>query len=207
MITHTLPKPAPNIVGLAWDGASLWAGDYDSSTLFRLAENGTAAARFAAPGRMVGMTFVGDDLVAVISDPASDNRSIHRFHTASERWDSSVLRCPDDTGSQLSWDGERLWLSQRANKRVLRLAADGTIEHTIDVPAEITGIHWSGPSLWANLRFEKGASDIVRFAREGAEAERLGHYPSSYVSLAYDGAGFWMSDLRGPTIVRAVPGR
>jgi len=205
MITHTLPKPAPNIVGLAWDGAALWAGDYNSCTLFRLAEDGTAAEQFAAPGRMVGMTFLGGTLVAVISDPNTDDRSIHRFNPARGEWDAAVLRCPDDTGSQLSWDGERLWLSQRYNKRVLRLASDGAVERVIDVPAEIIGIHWSGQSLWANLRIEKGTSDIVRFAREGAEPQSLGHYPSSFVSLAFDGEGFWMSDLRGPTIVRAVP--
>src|SRR5215470_10964958 len=75
MITHTLQKPAPSIVGLAWDGVSLWAGDYNSGRLFRLAADGSIAAEFTAPGRVVGMTFVAGTLIAVISDPNSDDRS------------------------------------------------------------------------------------------------------------------------------------
>jgi hypothetical protein len=203
MITHTLAKPAPSIIGLAWDGAALWAGDWETRTLFRLTADGATAAQFAAPGRMVGMTFVDGTLVAVISDPHTDDRSIHRFNPGSGTWEPGAMRCPDDTGSQLSWDRRHLWLSQRYNKRVLRLNAAGSIEHAIEMPAEVTGIHWSGPALWSNLRFEKGVSDITRFAQEGAAPERLERYPSSFVSLAFDGSGFWMSDLRGPTIVRA----
>jgi hypothetical protein len=205
MITHTLAKPAPNVVGLAWDGASLWAGDWETCMLFRLAADGAVQARFPAPGRMVGMTFVGGTLVAVVSDPETDDRSIHRFDPSSGSWDAGATRCPDDTGSQLSWDGERLWLSQRFNKRVLRLSLAGSIEHEIEMPAPVIGIHWSGPALWANLRFDKETSDITRFAHEGAPAERLERYPSSFVSLAFDGGGFWMSDLRGPRIIKASP--
>jgi hypothetical protein len=205
MITHTLPKPARNVVGLAWDGTALWAGDWETCTLFRLTADGAIGAQFAAPGRMVGMTFVDGTLFAVIGDRETDDRSIHRFNQSSGTWDAGALRCPDDTGSQLSWDGERLWLSQRYNKRVLRLSLQGSIEHEIEVPAEVTGIHWSGTALWTNLRFEKGASDITRFAHAGAAAERLERYPSSFVSLAFDGSGFWMSDLRGPTIIKASP--
>jgi hypothetical protein len=205
MITHTLVKPAPNIVGLAWDGASLWAGDWETCTLFRLAADGAIQAQLAAPGRVVGMTFVDGTLFAVIADPGSDDRSIHRFNPSKGLWDDGPMRCPDDTGSQLSWDGERLWLSQRFNQRVLRLSASGSIEHEIEMPAPVIGIHWSGPTLWANLRFDKETSDVTRFAREGAPAERLERYPSSFVSLAFDGSGFWMSDLRGATIVKASP--
>jgi sugar lactone lactonase YvrE len=205
MITHTLAKPAPSVVGLAWDGASLWAGDWETCTLFRLAADGAIQAQFAAPGRMVGMTFVDGTLLAVISDQESDDRSIHRFNPSDGSWETGATRCPDDTGSQLSWDGDRLWLSQRHNKRIVRLTPAGSVEHEIEMPAEVTGIHWSGPALWANLRFEKGVSDITRFVREGAPGERLERYLSGFVSLAFDGSGFWMSDLRGTTIVKASP--
>ena len=205
MITHTLPKPAKNIVGLAWDGSALWAGDWETCMLFRLDVGGKIQAQFEAPGRMYGMTFIDGALLSVIGDPQTDDRSIHRFNASTGSWDAAAMRCPDDTGSQLSWDGQRLWLSQRYNKRVLRLSPQGAIEHEIEVPAEVIGIHWSGPALWANLRFDKGASDITRFEREGAPAERLERYPSSFVSLAFDGDGFWMSDLRGPTMIKASP--
>ena len=115
------------------------------------------------------------------------------------------MRCPDDTGSQLAWDGRHLWLSQRYHKRALRLADDGSIEQEFPLPAEVTGIYWSGPALWANLRMEKGASDIVRFANGPQTPELLEHYEQGLVSLAYDGSGFWMSDLRGTTLIKAAP--
>src|SRR5215470_13868690 len=106
MITHTLPKPAPNIVGLAWDGAALWAGDYNSCTLFRLAEDGTAAEQFAAPGRMVGMTFLGGTLVAVISDPNTGDRRVRGLGRTKAQWDAGVQRFRYHKRAQLSWDGK-----------------------------------------------------------------------------------------------------
>ncbi len=189
-------------MGLAWDGRRLWAGDWETRSLMRLTAEGAIEERFDAPGRVVGMTY-SDGVIYAVTSGENDDRSIHRFVPARGAWDDWRLRCPDDTGSQLSWDVTHLWLSQRYDKRALRLATDGTVEQTIDLPVQVTGIHWDGPTLWANLRFDKGTSDITRLSAGGQVLEKAEHHEQSFASLAFDGSGFWMSDLRGPTIVRS----
>ncbi|HEV2908963.1 MAG TPA: hypothetical protein VGX02_06780 [Candidatus Eremiobacteraceae bacterium] len=205
MLTHTLSKLGRNLIGLTWDGDALWAGDWDSQTLLRLAADGSVEESFAAPGRPVGMTFRDGAITAVISDPENDDRSIHRFDLSRHKWSDESIRCPDDTGSHVSWDGRKLWLSQRYNKRVLQLGADGSVERAIEMPSEVVGIHWMGPTLWTNLRITKGASDIGRLDAGAEKPELVDHYDQGFVSLGYDGGGFWMSDLRGTTIARAAP--
>jgi len=205
MLTHTLSKLGRNLIGLAWDGDGLWAGDWDSQMLLRLGSDGSVEESFAAPGRPVGLTFRDGAITAVISDPETDDRSIHRFNTSRHAWSDESIRCPDDTGSHVSWDGGKLWLSQRYNKRVMQLGADGSVERTIEMPCEVVGIHWMGSTLWTNLRMSKGASDIGRLDPGAKKPELVDHYDQGFVSLGYDGGGFWMSDLRGTTIARAVP--
>ncbi len=55
MLTHTFSKLGRNFIGLAWDGEALWAGDWDSQTLLRLAANGSVGESYPAPGRPVGL--------------------------------------------------------------------------------------------------------------------------------------------------------
>jgi len=205
MITHTFPKPAPSVVGLAWDGSSLWAGDWESRTLMRLGADAVAVETFPAPGRMVGLLYLDGSITAVVSDPDTDDRTIRTFSIARRSWDERVLRCPGDTGSQLAWDGQHLWLGQRYEHRVMQLSADGQADRIIELPCEVVGLHWMGPTLWLNLRMRKGMSDIGRLDAGADDPELVEQYDKGYVSLAYDGGGFWMSDLRGTTIARAVP--
>src|SRR5579864_1613808 len=169
MIVTTRAKPSAAAIGLAWDGSRLWAGDFEARSLSALSSAGDVEEKYSAPGRPVWLCCCDTRLAAVISHPETDNRSIHFFDRASRTWLEHGLRCPDDTGSQLAWDGGHLRLGQRYNKVILQLHADGTVKHAIEVTNEVTGLYWIGATVWLNLRVEQGFSDG---ARRGPGASR-----------------------------------
>lgn len=202
MIVLTRPKPTPKTVGLAWDGRHLWCGDYDARQLHLLGDDGAISATHSAPGRVVGLAFTDSALAAVISHPETDNRAIHYFDPASAVWRDDVVRCPDDTGSHLAWDGAHLWLSQRYNKMLLQLNPDGTVRHSIELPFEVTGFSWIGASVWLNLRVEKDSSDIAKRGPGASRPTSVERIPGGLASLAFDGSAFWTVDLRGTNYYR-----
>lgn len=205
MIVLTRPKPAPTIVGLAWDGIRLWAGDWKEQALLELNDEQAVAARHPAPGKPIGLMYGAGRLLAVLADPSTDDRSIHWFDPHAQAWTERTLRCPDDTGSHVFWDGHKLWLSQRYNKRVFEFRDDGSIGETISIPWEITGFFWIDTDLWLSVRVEKGFTDVARLRPGMQTPELIERYQGSFATLAYDGSGFWMSELRGETIVKVSP--
>jgi hypothetical protein len=168
-----------------------------------LDDSGAVEHTYPAPGRPVGLAATDEGrLAAVISHPETDNRTIHFFDLASRTWLEHPIRCPDDTGSNLAWDGGHLWLSQRHNKVLLQLHPDGTAKHVIDIPDEITGFSWIGATAWLNLRVEKGVSEISRLGPGAIRPTTVERIDGSLVSLAYDGNGFWTADLSSDTLYR-----
>jgi outer membrane protein assembly factor BamB len=204
MIVTTRPKPAASTVGLAWDGSRLWAGDHQSQSLYALNADGAVASTFSVPGRPLGLAFTDKRLAAVIAHPETDNRSIRSFDPDSGSWLEETIRCPDDTGSHLAWDGGHLWLSQRYNKTLLQLNPDGTVRHSIDLPFEVTGFSWIGATAWMNLRVETGFSDIAKRGPGASRPTLLERIPGGLASLAFDGSGFWTVDLRGENYYRVT---
>jgi len=205
MIVSERPKPTAATVGLAWDGTRLWAGDWEERSIASLDLAGDVTATFAAPGRVFGLAFGDRVLRAVVGHPETNDRSIHTFDPATSAWVKPVHRCPDDTGSHLAWDGGHLWLSQRFAKRLLQLHEDGTVKHVIDLPWEVTGFAWRGATAWLNVVVEKGNSSLATLAPGADRPDVVERFDGLLASLADDGAGFWMSQLKGGNILRCVP--
>ena len=205
MIVLERPKPTAATVGLAWDGTRLWVGDWEERAIAMLDPVGEVASSFTAPGKVYGLAFRDGTLHAVIGHPESDDRSIHSFDIATSEWAKQGFRCPDATGSHLAWDGGHLWLSQRYAKRLLQLHEDGTVKHVIELPWEVTGFTWRGATAWLNVRVEKGRSSLATLAPGADRPDVVEQFEGSLVSLADDGAGFWMSQLKGENILRCVP--
>jgi hypothetical protein len=205
MILSQLQKPASGVIGLAFDGTRLWAGDWETSSVFELDENLAIRASYPAPGRVYGMTFADDLLCAVIGRADSDDRSIHRFDTAQSIWEKQFIKCPDATGSHLAFDGGHLWLSQRFEKRILQLHADGSVKHVIDLPWEVTGFAWRGATLWLNVRPQKGISSLATLAPGASAPDVVEALGASLASLADDGTSFWTTELRGERILKITP--
>ncbi len=78
------------------------------------------------PGKPWGMTVVGDELRVVCGVGDDDDREIRRFVPGHGFKSQGAIECPDATGSQLSYDGTLLYLSQWYNRRILGLDERGT---------------------------------------------------------------------------------
>ncbi len=139
-----LPSPAPTPLSLAWDGSTSLDGlSRQTGRIYGIdPATWTVTWETAAPGTPFGMTAVGKELRVLCGETVDDNRIIRRC-IPGKGFDATFgIPCPDDTGSQLSYDGQRLLVSQWYARKVLALGAEGKVERVIDVPHEIS--RWTG---------------------------------------------------------------
>jgi len=68
------------------------------------------------------MTAVGNELRVLSGETADDHRIIRRCLPGHGFDTKFCLPCPDDTGSQLGYDGQRLTSANGTPRRCLRLA-------------------------------------------------------------------------------------
>jgi uncharacterized membrane protein YhaH (DUF805 family) len=92
----------------------------------------------AAPGTPWGMTAMGDEF-RVLCGETDDDRFIRRYVPGKGFDAKFCIPCPDNSGSQLGYDGRRLHLSQWYPRKVLALGADGSVERVISVAHGICG--------------------------------------------------------------------
>lgn len=199
-----IPAPCPAPQSLAFDGARLWVGSWETSRLYGLdPHNGTVSEENAAPGRPVGGVAVGDELRLICSEEG-DSRFIRRYLPGHGFKRHEAIPCPDDTGSFLAFDGERLWLSQRHNKRVLELDGEYRPLREILVGEEIIGIAWADGALYVSTWWgrERGGCRIARLRANGQPAlDWVAQSPFAAISLARDDGRLWTNDFKKAEIV------
>jgi hypothetical protein len=192
-----LPSPAPQPHAIAFDGTRLWMGSLLSHRLYSIdPASWTARDEGQAPGRPWGMTVVGDELRVMCGEGDDDLRIIRRFvpgHGFKMR--DGAIPAPEDTGSQLAYDGDRLYVSQWYNKRILSLDESGTVGSVIDVPHEIAG------QVVVDGRFYLVTTDdeeteeyfLTRVDARGPQpiVEDIARIPWRARALAFDGTNFW----------------
>ncbi len=207
-----IPSPAPAPQSLAHDGEALWLGSWETQTVYGIdPKQGRVFEESPAPGKPVGATCVGDELRFVISENGNaDNRFIRRYVPGHGFKSRDAIACPEDTGSFLAFDGQRLWLTQRYNKRVLELDAAFAPARTIELGEEILGAAWVGERLYLStyLGRERGGCRIA-YVEPAAAAPALTYVAQSPfvgVSLARDGDRLWINDFKRNEIVAfAIP--
>jgi hypothetical protein len=188
-----LPSPAPLPQALACDGDNLWLGSWETQRIYGIGrQHFTVFEEMNAPGRPVGMVSVGDELRVVLSEGGdADHRFIRRYVPGHGFKDHDTIAAPDDTGSFVAFDGTNLWLSQRYNKRILELDAQGKVLSEVAAPAEIVGIVWVDDTLYMALYFGKEAGVKLARYRKGHAIEEIVPLPFRGVSLTHDGTRFW----------------
>lgn len=204
-----IPSPAPAPQALAYDGEMLWMGSWETARIYGIdPKQGRLVEEMQAPGKPVGGVTVGDELRFVVSE-ADDHRFIRRY-IPGHGFKTEAIPCPEDTGSFLAFDGSRLWLSQRYNKRLVELDASLAAVRTVPVGEEIVGVAWVNGivllSLW--LGRERGGCRLATIDPSAAEplVTQLCAVPFVAISLAVDGATCWTNDFKKNEIVRfALP--
>jgi hypothetical protein len=207
-----LDAPCPKPQALAFDGTALWIGSILTQRLYAVdPQHWTLRDEFAVPGKPWGMTVAGDELWVVLGETDEDNRVIRRVVPGHGVHADGAIPCPEDTGSQLSYDGERLYVSQWYKQRILALADDGTVTSVIALPHQICG------QVVVDGRFYCLTTDdenshryfITRVdARHGEPViDDLATLDFDARALAYDGERFWTNHREAnQTVAFALPG-
>lgn len=206
---HRLASPAPKPQSLAWDGTTLWMGSRETKRIYAInPATWTVGEEFAAPGTPYGMTAVGRELRVLCSETADDHRLIRRW-VPGEGFDATfALPCPDDTGSQLGYDGRQLHVSQWYPKKVLALDAGGTVARVIAVPHGICGQVFVAGVLFLVTTDAEETNDywltrVDLHPAGGGEptCEDVARIPFQARALAWDGARFWTNHREQNQIV------
>jgi sugar lactone lactonase YvrE len=184
---------------IAFDGVNLWIGSIETERLYAVAPaTWTVTDEISVPGKPWGMTIAGDELLVLLGQTDADHRTIYRVVPGHGLRNSSAIPCPEDTGSHLSYDGDRLYVSQWYNKRIIALDDAGKPGTVVDVPHEICG-HTvvAGCFYCVTTDDEKsGTYYLTRVDARGPSTTSvdLATIPFNARGLAFDGERFWTND-------------
>lgn len=201
-----LASPAPKPQSLAWDGSTLWMGSRETKRIYQIEPTSWRVLwETAAPGTPWGMTVVGADLRVLCGETVEDLRILRRC-VPGRGFDSEFrISCPDDSGSQLGWDGRRLHLSQWYFKRVLVLDDQGKVERVIPVPHQICGQVIVGDCIYLVTTDDEETTDYwltrVDLRPATPKIDDLAHIPFAARALAFDGVNFWTNHRERNEIV------
>lgn len=200
-----LPSPAPRPQALAFDGDKLWMGSIETDRIYALnPRQWTLIEEDKVPGKPWGMTVVGDELRVVCGVGEDDDRVIKRFVPGHGFKSTGTIECPDATGSQLSYDGSWLYLSQWYNRRILGLDEQGNVVREIAVPHQICGQCYVDGSFYlvTTEDEESGEYFLTRVSANGERrSEDLARIPFAARALAFDGSRFWTNHREANQIV------
>ncbi|MBL9190470.1 MAG: hypothetical protein JNK23_23520 [Opitutaceae bacterium] len=203
---HRLPSPAPKPQSLAFAGPLLWMGSRETKNIYAIDPVAWLVRwQIAAPGTPWGMTGVEDELRVLCGESDDDRRIIRRCLPGQKFDPNFAIPCPDDSGSQLSYDGRRLHVSQWYPKKVLTLASDGTVERIISVPHGICGQVFVERILWLVTTDAEDTNDywLTRVDPRPATPviEDVARIPFQARALAWDGEKFWTNHREQNEIV------
>lgn len=191
---------------LAWNGGLLWMGSKQTKQIYAIDPvTWSVRAQTAAPGTPYGITAVNGELRVVCGETAEDNRIIRRFVPDQGFDPAFALPCPDDTGSQLSYDGRRLHLTQWYPKKLITLSDTGEVERTILVPHEICGQVFVDGCFYLVTTDDEETKDywLTRIDPRPStpKIDDLIRIPFAARALAFDGTRFWTNHREQNQIV------
>ncbi|MBI4624888.1 MAG: hypothetical protein HY736_16945 [Verrucomicrobia bacterium] len=201
-----LASPAPKPQSLAWDGSTLWMGSRETKRIYQInPDSWTVVWEIAAPGTPWGMTAVGAELRVLCGETAEDFRILRRC-VPGQGFDAEFrIPCPDDSGSQLGWDGRRLHLSQWYSQRVLVLDEEGKVERVIPVPHQICGQVIVDGCIYLVTTDHEETTDYwltrVDLRSAAPKIDDLVRIPFAARALAFDGTRFWTNHREQNQIV------
>jgi len=122
-VRRVLDSPGRAPAGMAWDGHNLWLNDYESGTLYQLD-----------------------------TDSGKATKSIlwlQRLNPANHDIDQTVEIAGYNRLTDLSWDGEQLWVLSQNTGRLLKVdSKTGRVIITFPIPEASTAISCHEGSLW-----------------------------------------------------------
>jgi hypothetical protein len=200
-----LPSPAPLPLGLASDGDTLWMASRETHRLYAIdTKKWTVGEEAQAPGGPFGMAMVGDELRVVLGFGEKDyDRYIYRF-IAGHGFKNDRIACPDLTGSHLAFDGDTLFLSQAAYRKILALDGQGDVIREVGLERKPVGMTIADGCFYlitGDEEFENLELWRVDAHNETPQVTVLASVPFDARGLTYDGTRFWTSHRDNNEIV------
>ena len=203
-----LAAPAGRPQAIAFDGARLWIGSLVERKLYALdPQRWTVERSFDVPGLPYGLTPVDGELRALLSVGEEDHRIVYHVDPVAGLRTADALTCPDDTGSHLSSDGERLYVSQWYNKKIVAVDAAGHAGATISLPHEICGhTRVDGRFYCVTTDDENSGRYFLTRVDAAGRSEDLAAINFDARGLAFDGANFWTNHREAhQTVAFVIP--
>ncbi|BDE06717.1 hypothetical protein WPS_19930 [Vulcanimicrobium alpinum] len=151
------------------------------------------------------MTVVGDELRVLTGDEPDDTRAIRRFIPGHGIKNDGAFAAPEDTGSQLGWDGDVLYVSQWYRKRIVAVDERGAALSAIDVPHGICGQVVVDGRFYLMTTDDEDAGPywLTRVDARGdtPRCDDLAVVPFPARALAFDGNRFWTNHREADQIV------
>jgi hypothetical protein len=200
------PSPAPRPQSLASDGSYLWMGSIDTQRVYAIDPvHWTVKEEVAAPGKPWGMTCVGSELRVLCGETDEDHRVVRRLVPGHGFKSHDAIPCPDDTGSQLSFDGRRLYVSQWYNQRIVALEPSRDEAAVVKVPHGICGQTFVDRCFYLITTDDEDTNDywLTRVDASGAspQIEDIAYVGFPARALAFDGERFWTNHREQHEIV------
>jgi hypothetical protein len=201
-----LKSPASKPQSLAWDGSTLWMGSKETKRIYAIDPVAwTVGWEVAALGTPWGMTVVGKELRVLCGETANDNRIVRRCIPRQGFDVTFSLPCPDDTGSHLSFDGSRLYVSQWYPRKLIELLPDGKIGRVIVVPHEVVGQVYVDGCFYLVTTDDEETTDywLTRVDPRPVtpKIDDLARIPFAACALTFDGKNFWTNHREQNQIV------
>jgi hypothetical protein len=207
---------APTITpqALAWDTGQLWMSSRDLGTLCKIdSEKWRVVDEVDPPGLVWAGVFTNDGWRFTIGKGLNDDRYVYRY--APSDGFTKLFACPDFTGSYLSFDGERYYLSQWYKGQIHQIDDTGKIGRTIEIGAEICGHTFVDGTLYVLRGHENkdvpNKSEDWRIARldpreTKPNVQDLAIVPFASRSLTFDGEHFWSNHrAANETVCFSIP--
>ena len=204
-----LAAPFPRPQALAWDGKRLWISSMATGQIVAMdAAAWSMEWETEAPGVPFGMTAVEDGLRVLCGETGEDHRIIRRCMLQQGFDPCFAWPCPDDTGSQLGYDGQHLYVSQWYNQRILRLDAAGETAAIIPSPHQICGQVIVGDHVYLMTTDDESTQEyfLTKIHLTTHEAADIAKVPFQARALAFDGQNFWTNHREAhETVCFSVP--
>ncbi len=191
---RTAPTVTPQ--ALALHQGNLWMGSRDLRRVYVIdPASWKVREEFEVPGIPWAAVSVGDALWFTLGEGAEDDRYLRHYLPGQGFSDREPIKCPDFTGSYLSYDGQYLYLSQWYKGLILRLDRDGKILHEFHLGMEICG-HTIVDGIFYVLRGTEAGDESWRISRfdpseTNPNVVDLALVPFPCRSLAFAGTRFW----------------
>lgn len=191
------PSPGGRPQPLAYRDKTLWIGSWDTDHLYAVdPRSWKVLESVQAPGRPYGMAVVGDEIRAVVSIGADDDRFFYNFIPGKGFDEASKTPCPDFTGSHLAFDGTTLYMTQLGRQRILAFDKNGAILREIALPVRCGGIGIRDGKFYmiaADAEFEDLSLASLDVSVATPQATTIASLPSDARGLVSDGSAWWTS--------------